>query len=144
MAQIEIIVGTVTGTAHRVAQCLGARLAQLGHSCEFNLNGAAPNAESVWLICSSNTGCGDLPANIQPFYAYLLNQSAYLGGVRYAQINLGDSCYPSFGAAGTSMEAALQDLGAKPLCAMLTLDAIYTHTPEPAALSWLATWETQL
>jgi MioC protein len=144
MTKTVLLVGTVTGTALGVAQCLSARLAQLGHPCRLELQGNMPEPGGLWLVCSSNTGMGDIPENLLPFYDALRHQGMYLPGQAYALVNLGDSAYASFGLAGARLVEALEDIGCQALAPMLTLDALYAENPETQALAWLSGWEDRL
>lgn len=148
MAAIKIIVGTVMGTALEVAEALQGRLREAGHRVDI-VTAFAPSdlegpADQVVLICTSNTGMGDLPQNIVPFYAHLTGAYPRLEGRRYGLINLGDSSYPNFAEAGRTLDAAMADLGAVRLGEPLVLDAIYTDDPTEQALDWARHWMQQL
>lgn len=144
MAHIDIRVGSVTGTALQVAQTMAARLQILGHTTELLPANTAGDPTHFWLICTSNTGMGDLPDNIQPFLDYLRNSCGYLGGLGYALVNLGDSAYSTFGQGGQALHEALLDLGATPIAEPLLIDAMYENDPITAATDWLTTWEAKL
>jgi len=148
MAQIQIIVGSVMGTALEVAEAVAATLEGCGHhphvNSEFQAGQLSEDADEVLLICTSNTGMGDLPANIQPFYVHLLNDLPPIAGRRYGLITLGDSSYPDFAQAGTTLDEALADLGANRLGEPLVLDAIMTTDPAEDACDWAMQWESHL
>ena len=95
MAVIQIIVGSVMGTALGVAQTLQQTLANSGHQVSINtlFQRGQLNADpkEILLICTSNTGSGDLPMNIVPFYEHLKNDYPMIAGRRYGLVNLGDS-----------------------------------------------------
>lgn len=148
MAAIHVIVGSVMGTALEVAQTIAQSLRAAGH--EVRLNAAfqkahlGQNPAEVMLIVTSNTGMGDLPLNIVPFYQHLKNDYPPIAGRRYGIVNLGDSSYPNFAQAGISLDEALADLGAQRIGEPLVLDAIYVDDHSAEALTWLENWSRLL
>ena len=72
MATIQLIVGTVKGTAWKAAQGAAAILGQLGHTVEVNeettAQDLARDPQEILLICCSTTGDGEIPQNIYPIY----------------------------------------------------------------------------
>ena len=148
MAAIQIIVGSVMGTALEVAESLANDLRGLGHQVRVNaqfrkgeLDGAPTE---ILLICTSSTGMGDLPMNIVPFYNHLKQDSPPLFERRYGLITLGDSSYPNFAQAGRTLDEALLDLGARRLGEPLVLDAIYETDPGRRAREWARQWSELL
>ncbi|SRR5690554_3267477 len=148
MAAIHIIVGSVMGTALEVAQTLKQTLTAAGHQVRVNPSFARgqldENPVDVILICTSNTGMGDLPQNIVPFYEHLKNDYPNVAGRRYGVINLGDSSYPNFAQAGNTLDEALADLGAQRIGEPLVLDAMYIDEPTAEARAWAQVWSQQL
>jgi MioC protein len=144
MASVHILVGTVMGTSLEVAQALGQTLQQLGHNVRVNSTfrkaHLQENPAEILLVCTSNTGMGDLPQNILPFFRHLVVDCPNLQNRHFGLINLGDSSYPNFAEAGKTIAEALEDLGAKRLGDMLIIDAIYDSNPQNKALEWLADW----
>lgn len=155
MANIHIVVGSVMGTAYGVAFSVKAVLEGLGHSVNIiehfkpdnfpggNLSHCLSDGSLV-LVCTSNTGMGDLPESIASFYTHLINDNPPIYGLRYGLINLGDSSYPNFGEAGIRLDETLSDLGARRIGDLLTLDAIEAVNPEDSAASWIAEWQKLL
>lgn len=143
MANIALLVGSVTGTARFVAQVLRARLIELGHDVELIEDGSLPSCPGPWLICTSTTGSGDIPDNLWPFYQQL-QQGMYLPEQRFAVLTLGDSAYARFAQSGRDIFAALEDCAAKALVDIHIIDAIYTSDPKADALAWLNSWVSQL
>jgi MioC protein len=139
MANVGLLVGSVTGTAQSVAQALRARLIELGHAVELIEDGSLPSAAGPWLICTSTTGSGDIPENLWPFYQRL-QQGMYLPEQRFAVLTLGDSAYPRFAQSGRDIHAALEDCAARALVDIHIIDAIYTSDPKADALAWLNSW----
>lgn len=144
MTSIQIFTGTMTGTAEGVSEVVAKRLQALGHIAEVNLQPDAAallrNPAEVILICTSNTGSGDLPDDIQPLYLELTRSYPTIAGRRYGCINLGDSCYTSFNEGGAALDAAFADLGAVRIGEPLVIDASEGEDPEALALEWLEAW----
>ena len=146
MANIHIVVGTVMGTALVVAESLKASLESHGHHAKVSAN-FQPQAfldDEIFLVCTSNTGMGDLPENILPFYAFITQQFPKLAGKPYGLVNLGDSSYPNFAQAGTLIADALDDLGATCLGEPLVMDAILVDDYAQEAKQWCDNWSTLL
>lgn len=144
MASIQILVGSVMGTAEGVATAVADELRQLNHKVAVNFNANAEDIlganDDVLLICTSNTGSGDLPDNIQPLYLQLTRDYPRIAGRRYGVINLGDSSYTTFNEGGRALDAAFEDLGAQRLGDPLVLDASEGEDPEAIARNWIKTW----
>ena len=140
MAKIKIIIGTVTGTAVRVADHLKQELSEQ-HSVETVLKASVDDLlndpDQLLIFCTSNTGAGDLPDNILPLYNALTTQSPNIEGRDYALITLGDSGYQTFGQAGVKLDTALKSLGAVPITDSLLIDARQETPPEKQAFAWI-------
>lgn len=136
------------GTALEVAQYAHQHLTSRGHKCRLNTNFSAGElaqaTQEITLVCTSNTGMGDLPANIAPLLSHLSSDYPNIAGAKFAVINLGDSSYPNFAQAGNTLHEALLDLGATPINQMLVIDAIYDDDPIEPLKTWLPTLEAQL
>ncbi|MEM6987419.1 MAG: flavodoxin domain-containing protein [Pseudomonadota bacterium] len=140
MSQIAILAGTVYGSAQFVAEELAQSLTDAGHEATFleeaELDSVAA-AYSTLVVCSSTTGSGDIPDNLQPFYIELKNGHD-LSHMQFAVVALGDSSYlDSYCGAGHALHAALEDCGADPLATPLEIDACEVDTPEDVALPWV-------
>lgn len=147
MVAVQIIVGSVMGTALEVAEAVADTLTAQGHQVRVNARfqkGDLQDSQEVLLVCTSNTGMGDLPMNIVPFYEHLKNDYPVLAGRRYGVINLGDSSYPNFAQAGRTLDEALADLGAVRIGEPLIIDSIFTDDPASDAYEWANDWSTQL
>ena len=144
MAKIQIIVGTVNGTAWKAAQAAAVILEKLGHEAEVNEEAVPQDLTrdpgELLLACCSTTGDGEVPRNIYPVYSVLDNELVDLSGRRYGVIALGDSGYPRFARAGRLLEDALYRSGAKPLGEMLTIDAQRDDRPHFTAALWTREW----
>lgn len=148
MANIRVFVGTVTGRALEVAEAVAATLSHLGHTChvntEFRAEAFNQNPEEVILVCTSNTGVGDLPSNIAPLYEHLRCNFPNIAGRRYGIINLGDSSYSSFAEAGATIDEALADIGAVRVGEPCVLDAIYVDDHVQESVTWAQQWGQNL
>lgn len=145
MTSIQIIVGTVMGTAQACAQLAQAQLQeQFDVTVNTAFNREDLQKSDIILICTSNTGVGDLPSNIVPFYRVLIEEYPAIAGMRYGLINLGDSNYPSFGKAGQTLDFAMSELGAERIGEPLVLDASDSCEQEPRLRQWLEQWSGQL
>ncbi len=148
MSQIQILVGSVTGNAERIAELASEVLEREGHQVSINdyaqVEDLVRSPEEVLLICTSNTGAGDLPDNLQPLYVQMTREFPAIAGRRYGVINLGDSSYTTFGEAGRAIDEAFADLGAQRIGEPLVLDACSGDDPEEAAQQWLTGWSAQL
>ncbi|WP_111909921.1 flavodoxin [Aeromonas media] len=146
MADIDILVGTVYGSAMLVAETLRDHLQAQGHVCqlfdEAELTDIDPSR--FLLIVSATTGQGDIPPNLQPFATALADRAPYMKGWRYALIAMGDSSYEHFCGAGRRLDELLQELAADALVPHLEIDATMEDEPEVAALAWLKSWENRL
>jgi MioC protein len=132
------------GTALEVAQAVQQIFSAAGHdvrvNADFRKGQLDENPAEVILICTSNTGMGDLPLNVVPFYEHLKNDFPRIAGRRYGVINLGDSSYPNFAQAGKTLDEAMADLGAQRIGEPLVLDAIYSDDPAAEACTWAQDW----
>ena len=146
MAKIQIIIGTVMGNAFEVAQTVHQELSKENHTVTlnpaFSAGDLSDDNDEIILVCTSNTGMGDLPENILPFFVHLTNDVPNIVGRRYGIINLGDSSYPSFAEAGKTIDNALSDLGAQRIGEQLILDAILVDDYHQETIDWLNNWKT--
>lgn len=145
MSQIQILVGSVTGTAEAVAEEVSNQLEAAGHSVSVNsmaqVEDLVRNPEEILLVCTSNTGAGDLPDNLQPLYVQMTREYPAISGRHYGIINMGDSSYATFGEAGQAIDEAFADLGAQRLGDPLVLDASTGDDPEALARAWVDQWQ---
>jgi MioC protein len=142
---ITILVGTMTGTAQLVAQELELRLDDGETRAQARLMDgldASVFAEgSVYLICSSTYGQGDVPDNAKRLYETLQATRPDLSGISYGVIALGDRTYnETFCNGGRRFDAILQELGAKRIGDILLHDASAGTMPEEVAAEWIEGW----
>jgi MioC protein len=144
-ADLTILVGTMTGTAELVAQELEDALTPRGVAVEVvpmdGLDETAFERESVFLICSSTYGQGDVPDNARDLFERLQAARPDLSAVRYGVIALGDRTYAAtFCAGGRRFDALLAELGAVRIGEPLLHDASAGTVPEEAAVEWAQSW----
>lgn len=148
MSQIQILVGSVTGNAELTAELVSDLLTAQGHEVSVNsfaqVEDLVRNPDEILLVCTSNTGAGDLPDNIQPLYAQMTREYPAIAGRHYGVINLGDSSYDTFAQAGQDMDEAFADLGAKRIGEPLVLDASSGDDFDELARDWVEQWAAQL
>jgi MioC protein len=128
---ITILVGTMTGTAQLVAQELELRI----------VDAAVFKSGSLFLICSSTYGQGDVPDNAKQLYESLQNARPDLSHVRYGVIALGDRTYAeTFCNGGRRFDRVLSELGARRIGEILLHDASAGTMPEEVAAEWIDGW----
>lgn len=146
---ITILVGTVHGNAASVAQALQFSADDLGATIDVvpmdDLTISVFDQPGVFIICTSTTGVGDVPANAAGLLQSLDADAKYLGHLRYGVVALGDSSYgDSFIGGGKQFDAKLQDLGARRLGDICVIDAMESVEPEEDAVQWLKAWAVHL
>lgn len=147
--KILLVVGSESGNSEMVGDCVKDALEGLGHQVEpFKEGGLAeadlPSREVV-LLCSSSTGIGDIPQNIEPLFAELSEKRPRLDGVRYGLIGLGDRNYKeSFLGGPKKWDALLTELGARRVGERLELDATDNPRPDEDAVEWVKRWIGQV
>ncbi|WP_111640409.1 flavodoxin domain-containing protein [Marinimicrobium alkaliphilum] len=148
MSKFQLLVGSVMGTAEMTAEAVANDLRGKGHEVDINKQPQAADlvrdADEILLICTSNTGSGDLPDNIRPLYQQMVTEYPAIAGRRYGVINLGDSCYDTYNDAGRLLDDTFEDLGAVRVGNPLVLDASSGQDPEEGALLWLNAWMQKL
>lgn len=146
MAKLKILVGTMTSTADYVAQAIQMDCADLVSEIEVvpmdGLNiGVFDDSETLYLICSSTYGTGDVPDNAQMLYDSLDTAPKFLGHVRYGVIALGDSTYlQTFCFGGKKFDERLSDLGAQRVGEVWCHDASSGTLPEIDGAAWCREW----
>ena len=145
MLNVNILVGTMTGTAQLVAQEIELAFAgrELGIEVTFmdSLDRQVFERPGLFLVCTSTYGQGDVPDNARAFYADLLACRDSLRGVRYGVFALGDSTHVGtycFG--GKRFDDVLQARGARRIGAVMQHNASGGTLPEDVALEWFPQW----
>ena len=148
MAKIQILVGSVNGTALQTAMAVAHVLNHQGHQVRVNdeprPQDVTQGQDEALLVCCSTTGEGELPANIYPLFLALDDRAVNLEGRHYGVIALGDSGYPHFAQGGYMMENALYMSGAKRVGEICALDAKKVLNHSLAAAQWANEWVIEL
>lgn len=146
---IEILVGTMTGNAEIVAQEIeltyGTADTRITVTRMDDLTPEVFEHDSVFLICTSTYGTGDVPDNARDFFDALKKQKPDLSNVRYGVLGLGDRTFlDTFNFGGRKFDLLLESLGAQRIGARATIDAADNNMPEEIAVPWMAEWLEQV
>jgi MioC protein len=147
--KINILVGTMTGTAQLCAQEMELALDDGDHRVETllmdQLDSSVFSRDGVFLICTSTYGQGDVPDNAKALYDDLRARRPNLSGVRYGVFGLGDRTYAeTFNFGGKRFDDILAELGATRIGERHKHDASSGVLPEETALEWCQQWLAQL
>jgi MioC protein len=143
--EVEILVGTMSGTADMVADELSTQLRKKQIRCRIrDMSECSPATLRPgvrYIICTATYGEGDLPDNAQPFYDALAAAAPDLAAIRYGVICLGDRIYATtFCGAGKRFDALLASLGAVRIGERMENDASAGTFADEAAVEWLGGW----
>jgi len=147
--KINILVGTMTGTAQLCAQEMELALDDGDNRVETllmdQLDSSVFSRDGVFLICTSTYGQGDVPDNAKALYDDLRAKRPDLSGVRYGVFGLGDRTYAeTFNFGGKRFDDILAELGATRIGERHKHDASSGVLPEETALEWCQQWLAQL
>ena len=143
--KISILVGTMTGTAQLCAQEMELALGDDDTEVETvlmdGLDASVFSGNSVFLICTSTYGQGDVPDNARALYEQLKSARPNLSHVRYGVFGLGDRTYAeTFNFGGKRFDELLAELGAERIGERHMHDASSGILPEETALEWCQDW----
>jgi MioC protein len=144
--KINILVGTMTGTAQMCAQEMELALdgdeVQVVTQLMDKLDPSVfSDREAVYLICTSTYGQGDVPDNAKALYEALCGQKPDLSGLRYGVFGLGDRTYAeTYNFGGKRFDEILSSLGAERIGERYTNDASSGTLPEEIAVEWAQAW----
>jgi len=150
--KINILVGTMTGTAQLVAQELELAWDDGETKVETLMMDKLDSAifdetsarDTVFLVCTSTYGQGDVPDNARAFYEDLKAKRPDLSHVRYGVFGLGDRTYAeTFNFGGKRFDEVLTELGAQRIGERVQHDASSGVLPEEMAAEWGAAWLAQ-
>lgn len=148
MAKIQILAGSVNGTALQTAMAVAHVLNHQGHDVMVNTepkpDDLLQDPDEALLVCCSTTGKGELPPNLYPVFYALDDEVINLENRQYGVISLGDSGYHHFANAGFVMENALYICGGKRIGDICTLDARKVTNHPLAAVQWANKWVDEL
>jgi MioC protein len=142
---VTILVGTMTGTAQLCAQEMELALddgeTEVATRLMDGLDSSAFSDDSVFLICTSTYGQGDVPDNARALYEHLQSARPDLSRVRYGVFGLGDRTYAeTFNFGGKRFDEILTELGARRVGERHMHDASSGILPEETALEWCQAW----
>ncbi len=144
MKKINIVFGTVYGSAQFVAETLNENLVDHGYAVKLwqpeELNDYVPTANEQLIIVSSTTGQGDLPDGLISWFEMVGSAGLYLPELQYSVVGLGDSSYETYCGAGEKLDALFSEIGAQAITEMFRIDACETMEPEIEASNWLKSW----
>jgi len=144
--KINILVGTMTGTAQMCAQEMelaldGDDLQVATHLMDKLEPSVFADRQSVYLICTSTYGQGDVPDNAKALYDDLKARRPDLSQLRYGVFGLGDRTYAeTFNFGGQRFDELLAELGAKRIGERVKHDASSGVLPEEMASEWGEEW----
>lgn len=148
--KLRILVGTMTGTAEYLAQAIELDCADLVAPIEVLLMDQtaaqvfdeAEAIDTLYLICCSTYGAGDLPDNARALYDALDAPPRFLGHVRYGVIALGDRAGhgATYCFGGLKFDARLADLGARRVGQVWCHDASDGSVAETEGAAWCRQW----
>ena len=143
--KLKILVGTMTHAADYVAQAIQMDCVDLVREIEVQLMDGLDigvfDEDTLFLICCSTYGSGDVPDNARVLYDSLDSHPRYLGHVRYGVIALGDSSYSqTFCHGGKQFDERLQGLGAQRVGEIWCHDASSDIQPETGGTAWCREW----
>ena len=149
MDDILILVGTESGNAQMVAECLADDFSAKGIRAEVmdqpDLVTVDFAARRVVLVCAATHGLGELPSNIQPLADEMEAKRPDLSHLRYGVIALGDQTYQeTFCNAGKVLDGLFADLGAQRIGERLEIDACTQPVPDEEAQRWAQEWVSLL
>src|SRR5262245_53694759 len=147
--KVNILVGTMTGTAQLCAQEMELALddgeTQVQTLLMDSLDCGVFSQDGVFLVCTSTYGQGDVPDNAKALYEDLKAKRPNLSHVRYGVFGLGDRTYAeTFNFGGKRFDEILAELGAKRIGERHMHDASSGILPEETALEWCQEWLAKL
>jgi MioC protein len=147
--QIEILVGTMTGTAELCAEEMVDALDAAGRSAEMllmdDLDAAVFDPAKAYIICTSTYGHGDVPDNARALFKSLSDKRPDLTGLAFGVFALGDITHgETFCFGGIGFDKILTELGANRVGDISTHDASSGELPEDQAGDWAAAWAETL
>ena len=144
--KINLLVGTMTGTAQMCAQeielALDGEEIQVATLLMDKLDPSVfADRDAVYLVCTSTYGQGDVPDNAKALYEALCAHQPDLSGVRYGVFGLGDRTYAeTYNFGGKRFDDILTELGAERIGDRLMHDASSGTLPEEIAIEWAEAW----
>ena len=143
--KIKILVGTMTGTSELVASEVPEVLEDRGAGVDIvlmdGLTADAFEPSSIYIVCTSTYGQGDVPDNGRILLDSLKADRPDLSAIRYGLFALGDMTYAqTFCFGGRQFDDILQELGARRIGEREEHDASSGSLPEDEAATWAEGW----
>lgn len=133
--QLKILFGTHTGRSKAIATVLAKTLSSKGVEAniqaldEYKVRQLSAEKNVVFIV--STHGEGEPPAMAEEFYDFITGKRApKLTDLNYSVVALGDKSYKHFCKTGVDIDSALQNLGAKSIFPVLTLDVDFEDDAE--------------
>jgi MioC protein len=148
--KLKILVGTMTNTAEYVAQSIQMDCEDLIHVIEVEMmdeldSSVFADPQTLYLICTSTYGAGDVPDNARALYEDLESAPTDLSHIRYGVIALGDSTYvQTFCFGGKKFDERLRGRGAQRLGDIWCHNASEGTMPETDGVQWCRQWLTDV
>jgi MioC protein len=151
--RITILIGTMTGTAQLCAQEMELALddgdtqveALLMDNLDSSIFDRGRDPDSVFIVCTSTYGQGDVPDNARALYEDLQRRRPDLRHVRYGVFGLGDRTYAeTFNYGPKRFDDILTELGATRVGERHKHDASSGVLPEETAVQWCQEWVSKL
>lgn len=145
-ATINILVGSMTGTAEMVAEDMQAKIEEVSdHPVELmlmdDLDARVFGRDGVFLIVTSTYGQGEVPDNALDFYESVDEAAPDLSEVRFGIFGLGDSAYEdTYNFGGKLFEDLLTRCGARIIGERSLHNANGAELPEEAGVKWVQEW----
>src|SRR5688500_16748473 len=143
--RVNILVGTITGTAQLCAQEMELALddadTQVTTLMMDALDSSVFAREGVFLVCTSTHGQVDVPDNARALHVVVKAQRPDLSRVRHGVFGVGDRPYAeNFHFGGKRFDELLAELGAERIGERHMHDASSGVLPEETALEWCQDW----
>lgn len=141
MSNIQLIIGSVTGTAEYAGEMLEKALHSHGHQVSVLIDPYPYHLQQVdadlTLIVTSTDDDGQLPSELRPVWHHLIHQCPALHQLHYAVAVLGDSHYGNqYCLGGQQLDEQLKILGAYQVRPPLLVDASASYYPDAEITAW--------
>lgn len=143
---IVILVGTMSGTAALVADEMADALRSARREVQVQrmekLTPQSLQAGTLYIVCTSTYGPGNVPDNAKALYSALQEQRPDLSAIRYGIFGLGDRLHhgPTFCNGAKRFDAILSELGAARIGEREEHDQRSGTYPEDHGRQWLERW----
>lgn len=141
MQSIQLIIGSVDGTAAFAGNLLANQLIENGYPVttpvKTSIKHLTQTDIGLNLIITSTTGQGELPSTLRPLRRALYTKRPVLSHLHYAMTILGDSSYgDDYCLGGLKLDELLTQSQAIKKQETLLIDAEKTNNPEDLIVPW--------